>query len=66
METKGNGKRNGKDTGTTGTTASRTLPMLGRQENVHGCDFTGYNADTLMNETAKLRKLITRTKQSCN
>jgi DNA-binding HxlR family transcriptional regulator len=34
--------------------------MLGRQENVHGCDFTGYNADTLMNETAKLRKLITK------
>ena len=24
------------------------------------CDFTGYNADLLMKETAKLRKLITR------
>jgi hypothetical protein len=27
---------------------------------VDGCDFTGYDADTLMKETAKLRKLITK------
>jgi DNA-binding HxlR family transcriptional regulator len=27
---------------------------------VDGCDFTSYDADTLMKETAKLRKLITK------
>jgi len=27
---------------------------------VDGCDFTGYDADTLMKETGKLRKLLTK------
>ena len=34
------------------------LPML--QDEGLSCDFNGYDADTLMKETAKLRKLITK------
>ncbi|HZA07900.1 MAG TPA: helix-turn-helix domain-containing protein [Nitrososphaeraceae archaeon] len=33
------------------------LPLL---ENNRSCDFSGYDADKLMKETAKLRKLITK------
>ena len=34
------------------------LPIIeGTSQN---CDFTGYDADTLMKETARLRKLVTR------
>ena len=37
-------------------TATR-LPLI---QNEQSCDFTGYDADTLMKETAKLRRLITK------
>jgi DNA-binding HxlR family transcriptional regulator len=37
---------------------SKKLTVL--KGDAQGCDFTGYNADTLMKETAKLRKLITK------
>ncbi|MBV9177401.1 MAG: helix-turn-helix transcriptional regulator [Nitrososphaeraceae archaeon] len=33
------------------------LPLM---QNEQSCDFTGYDADILMKETAKLRKLITK------
>jgi hypothetical protein len=33
------------------------LPLI---EDKESCDFTGYDADILMKETAKLRKLITK------
>ena len=36
---------------------ARRLPLI---QNEQSCDFTGYDADTLMKETAKLRKLITK------
>jgi DNA-binding HxlR family transcriptional regulator len=37
---------------------TRKLPIIeGTSQN---CDFTGYDADTLMKETARLRKLVTR------
>jgi DNA-binding HxlR family transcriptional regulator len=36
---------------------SAKLPLI---HNEQSCDFTGYDADTLMKETAKLRKLITK------
>jgi DNA-binding HxlR family transcriptional regulator len=38
-------------------TASTKLPLI---QNEQSCDFNGYDADTLMKETAKLRKLITK------
>ena len=38
------------------TTATK-LPLI---KNEQSCDFTGYDADTLMKETARLRKLITK------
>ena len=38
--------------------ATAELPML--QDEGLSCDFNGYDADTLMKETAKLRKLITK------
>jgi DNA-binding HxlR family transcriptional regulator len=49
METKGEGEGR--------TTATAELPLI---QDKKCCDFNGYNADTLMNETAKLRKLITK------
>ena len=57
MET--NGNRNGKKA------ASITAPRITKTElpPVHTnqkCDFHGYDADTLMKETAKLRKIITK------
>jgi DNA-binding HxlR family transcriptional regulator len=39
-----------------GTTATK-LPLI---QNKQSCDFNGYDADALMKETAKLRKLITK------
>lgn len=40
------------------TTATTTkLPLI---QNEQSCDFTGYDADLLMKETSKLRKLITK------
>src|SRR5437868_10577733 len=36
------------------------LPILRQQEENGCCVFNGYDADTLMKETAKLRKLITK------
>lgn len=50
METKGRGGRR-----TTAT--AKELPVI---QDKKSCDFNGYDADTLMNETAKLRKLITK------
>lgn len=38
------------------TTETR-LPLI---QNEQSCDFTGYDADILMKETAKLRKIITK------
>ena len=49
METKGRGGRR--------TTALAELPVI---QDKKFCDFNGYDADTLMKETAKLRKLITK------
>ena len=40
----------------TATTATK-LPLI---QDEQSCDFTGYDADMLMKETAKLRKLITK------
>jgi DNA-binding HxlR family transcriptional regulator len=40
----------------TATTTTK-LPLM---QNEQPCDFNGYDADTLMKETAKLRKLITK------
>ena len=47
METKGRGGRR-----TTAT--AKELPVI---QDKKSCDFNGYDADTLMNETAKLRKI---------
>jgi DNA-binding HxlR family transcriptional regulator len=49
METKGIGRRT--------TATAKELPVI---QDKKLCDFNGYDADTLMNETAKLRKLITK------
>jgi DNA-binding HxlR family transcriptional regulator len=42
---------------TRGRTAGTKLPIVHYKPS---CDFTGYDADVLMNETAKLRRLITK------
>ncbi|HEY7082547.1 MAG TPA: helix-turn-helix domain-containing protein [Nitrososphaeraceae archaeon] len=60
METKENRKsRKGRSvTGAPKTATVRTeLPLV---QDIKNCDFHGYNADTLMKETAKLRKIITK------
>jgi hypothetical protein len=49
METKARSKR------TKTLRAGKTLPMLDES-----CSFEGYNAELLMNETEKLRELITK------
>ena len=54
METKGN--RNGR-TKTRSVKARTKLPLV---QDIEKCDFHGYDADTLMKETAKLRKIITK------
>ena len=39
------------------TAVAKRLPLI---QSKQSCDFNGYNADILMKETAKLRKLITK------
>jgi DNA-binding HxlR family transcriptional regulator len=39
-------------------TGKTELPVV--QDTMQSCDFKGYDADTLMKETARLRKLITK------
>ncbi|MBV9669199.1 MAG: helix-turn-helix transcriptional regulator [Nitrososphaeraceae archaeon] len=46
----------GKEQERTSAVATK-LPLM---QNEQSCDFTGYDADILMKETAKLRKLITK------
>jgi DNA-binding HxlR family transcriptional regulator len=60
METKGNrkGRKARLVTAAAPKTKIRTeLPLIQANQN---CDFHGYDADTLMKETAKLRKIITK------
>jgi DNA-binding HxlR family transcriptional regulator len=40
------------------TSSSTDLPII--EKSVQPCDFTGYDADALMKDTSKLRKLITK------
>ena len=54
METKGNGREGAK---TRPVKTSTELPVV---EDIENCDFHGYDADMLMKETAKLRKIITK------
>ncbi|MGB0028927.1 MAG: hypothetical protein WBP64_19035 [Nitrososphaeraceae archaeon] len=56
METKGNRKRRRASSITERTTRTE-LPLV---QDIQNCDFHGYDADTLMKETAKLRKIITK------
>jgi DNA-binding HxlR family transcriptional regulator len=49
METNGKGRRR--------TATATKLPLL---QDKQSCDFNGYDADVLMKETARLRKLITK------
>src|ERR1051325_11324474 len=39
-------------------TGSTKLPII--EDSLQQCDFTGYDPDTLMKETSRLRKLITK------
>ena len=57
MET--NGNRKSKKTSINNSTKNNQnkLPLVQTNQN---CDFHGYDADTLMKETAKLRKIITK------
>jgi hypothetical protein len=41
-----------------------TTPKLPIVDDKPSCDFNGYDADILMRETAKLRKLITKKRNS--
>ena len=54
METKGNKKERAK------TRLVRVRTQLPVIEDLENCNFHGYDADTLMKETAKLRKIITK------
>ncbi|HEY7108286.1 MAG TPA: winged helix-turn-helix transcriptional regulator [Nitrososphaeraceae archaeon] len=57
METKGN-RKSGKAASIVAPRITKTeLPLVQASQN---CDFHGYDADTLMKETAKLRKIITK------
>ena len=57
METNGNRKRK-KGASITASRITKTeLPLVQANQS---CDFHGYDPDTLMKETAKLRKLITK------
>ena len=56
METKGNRKKRRASSITERTTRTE-LPLV---QDIQNCDFHGYDADTLMKETAKLRKIITK------
>jgi DNA-binding HxlR family transcriptional regulator len=40
------------------TSSKTSLPML--EKSVLSCEFNGYDADVLMKETSKLRKLVTK------
>ena len=40
------------------TSSGTELPII--ENSMQRCDFTGYNADALMKETSKLRKLVTK------
>ena len=54
----GNRKRKEKSRSITAPRTTKTeLPLVQSYQN---CDFHGYDADTLMKETAKLRKIITK------
>jgi DNA-binding HxlR family transcriptional regulator len=55
METNANEKREGRRATT--RALAKKLPLVQRKQS---CDFNGYDADELMKETAKLRKLITK------
>jgi DNA-binding HxlR family transcriptional regulator len=57
METKGNGKSRKVSSIRAPRMAKTGLPLVQANQN---CDFHGYDADTLMKETAKLRKIITK------
>ena len=56
METKGSRRRRRASSVTKRTTRTE-LPLV---QDIQNCDFNGYDADTLMKETAKLRKIITK------
>jgi DNA-binding HxlR family transcriptional regulator len=57
METKGN-RKSRKAASTAASKIIKTkLPLVQANQN---CDFHGYDADALMKETAKLRKIITK------
>ena len=59
METNGNrkNKRARARSITTPRTTKTELPLV---QSIENCDFHGYDADKLMKETAKLRKIITK------
>jgi DNA-binding HxlR family transcriptional regulator len=61
METNGKQKNKRAKARTIAITPRRTakteLPLV---QGIEDCDFHGYDADTLMKETAKLRKIITK------
>jgi DNA-binding HxlR family transcriptional regulator len=57
METKGNRKNRKAASITSQRITKIELPLVQANQN---CDFHGYDADTLMKETAKLRKIITK------
>jgi DNA-binding HxlR family transcriptional regulator len=57
METKGSRKSKKAASITAPRTTKTKLPLVQANQN---CDFHGYDADTLMKETAKLRKIITK------
>jgi DNA-binding HxlR family transcriptional regulator len=54
--------KSGKLTANMETIRKADLPMIDdqKQQQQQGCNFEGYDADTLMKQTAKLRKLITK------
>jgi DNA-binding HxlR family transcriptional regulator len=57
METKGSRKIRKAAAKTAPRITKTELPLVQANQN---CDFQGYDADTLMKETAKLRKIITK------
>ncbi|HEY7079349.1 MAG TPA: helix-turn-helix domain-containing protein [Nitrososphaeraceae archaeon] len=57
METKGNRKSKKVSSITTPGITKTELPIVQANQN---CDFHGYDADTLIKETGKLRKIITK------
>ena len=57
METKGSRKIRKTASKTAPRITKTELPLVQANQN---CDFQGYDADTLMKETAKLRKIITK------